>query len=155
VFPGATGFEIDDDILYDSAPLLSSGAESWTETGPLSGTIRFEPDGAEKQGPITLAYALTLNVDDKAQQRIVVVGDGDFLANAYLGNAGNLDMGLRMVNWLIHDDRFIDIPAKTAPDRTLKLTTTSVTVIGFGFLIVLPLCLLGTGFVIWRKRRRR
>ncbi|HSN23403.1 MAG TPA: GldG family protein, partial [Methylomicrobium sp.] len=76
VFPGATGFEIDEDIPYDSAPLLSSGAESWTETGPLSGTIRFEPDGAEKQGPITLAYALTLNVDDKAQQRIVVVGDG-------------------------------------------------------------------------------
>jgi hypothetical protein len=26
-------------------------------------------------------------------------------------------MGLRMVNWLIHDARFIDIPAKTAADK--------------------------------------
>lgn len=155
VFPAATGFEIDEDIAYDSTPLLSSGVESWTETGALSGTIRFEPDGAERQGPITLAYALTRNIDDNAQQRIVALGDGDFLANAYLGNAGNLDMGLRLINWLIHDDRFIDIPAKTVPDRTLKLTTASVAVIGFGFLIVLPLCLLGAGFVIWRKRRRR
>ena len=155
VYPEASGFEIGEDIIYDSAPLLSSGIESWTETGPLSGTVRFEPDGAERQGPITLAYALTLNVDDKTQQRIVVVGDGDFLANAYLGNAGNLDMGLRTINWLIHDDRFIDIPAKTAPDRTLKLTVTSVAVIGFGFLIVLPLSLFSAGFIIWRKRRRR
>ncbi len=155
VFPAATGFAIDADIAYESAPLLSSGAGSWTETGPLTGTIRFAPDGAEKQGPITLAYALTRNLSNGKGQRIVVVGDGDFLANAYLGNAGNLDMGLRMVNWLIHDDRFIEIPAKTAADRSLKLTTTSVSMIGFGFLIVLPLCLLGTGFVVWRRRRRR
>ncbi|WP_024297933.1 hypothetical protein [Methylomicrobium lacus] len=121
----------------------------------MTGTIRFEPDGAEKQGPITLGYALTRNLDANTQQRIVVIGDGDFLANTYIGNAGNLDMGLRIVNWLIHDDRFIDIPAKTAPDRSLKLTTASISVIGFGFLIVLPLCLLGTGFVVWRRRRRR
>ncbi|MEC4749210.1 DUF4350 domain-containing protein [Methylomicrobium sp. Wu6] len=155
VYPAAAGFGIDEDIAYESTSLFSSGAESWTETGPMTGTVRFEPDGAEKQGPITLAYALTRNLDDNNQQRIVAVGDGDFLANTYIGNAGNLDMGLRMVNWLIHDDRFIDIPAKTAPDRTLKLTTTSVSVIGFGFLIVLPLGLLGTGFAVWRRRRRR
>jgi len=155
VYPGAAGFDIDADIAYESVPLLNSGAESWTETGSLTGTIRFEPDGAEKQGPITLGYALTRNLDANTQQRIVVIGDGDFLANTYIGNAGNLDMGLRIVNWLIHDDRFIDIPAKTAPDRSLKLTTASISVIGFGFLIVLPLCLLGTGFVVWRRRRRR
>lgn len=155
VYPVAAGLVIDADTTFESTPLLSSGAESWTETGPLTGTIRFEPDGSEKQGPITLAYALTRNLDDNNQQRIIVVGDGDFLANTYIGNAGNLDMGLRMVNWLIHDERFIDIPAKTAPDRTLKLTTTNIAVIGFGFLIVLPLCLLATGFVIWRRRRRR
>jgi len=155
VYPAATGFDIDADTTFESTPLLGSGAESWTETGSLSGTVRFDPDGAEKQGPITLGYALTRNIDANNQQRIVVVGDGDFLANTYIGNAGNLDMGLRIVNWLIHDDRFIDIPAKTAPDRTLKLTTTSVSVIGFGFLIVLPLGLLGTGFVVWRRRRRR
>lgn len=39
-----------------------------------------------------------------------------------------------MVLWLIHDDRFIDIPAKTATDKNLQLTQTAVAVIGFGFL---------------------
>lgn len=155
VYPAAVGLEVDADIDFASTPLLSSGASSWTETGALTGAIHFDADGGERQGPINLAYALTRNLADGREQRIVVVGDGDFLANTYIGNAGNLDVGLRMVNWLIHDDRFIDIPAKTAPDRSLKLTTTSVVVIGFGFLIVLPLCLLATGFFVWRKRKRR
>jgi ABC-type uncharacterized transport system involved in gliding motility auxiliary subunit len=155
VYPAAAGFDIDAGINFESAPLLNSGPESWTETGPLAGTIRFNPDSPEKQGPITLAYTLARNLENGKEQRIVVVGDGDFIANTYIDNAGNLDMGLRMINWLVHDDRFIDIPARTAPDRTLKLTVTSVAVIGFGFLIVLPLVLLGTGFEVWRRRRRR
>jgi len=89
------------------------------------------------------------------EQRIVVVGDGDFLSNSYIGNVGNLDMGLRMINWLIHDDRFIDIPAKIATDKSLQLSQISVAVIGFGFLVVIPLLLMGTGFYIWRKRKQR
>jgi len=69
--------------------------------------------------------------------------------------AGNPDIGLRMVNWLIHDDRFIDIPAKTAADKSLQLTQTAIAVIGFEFLIIIPLLLIGTGLFIWHKRKQR
>lgn len=155
LFPVAAGFEVGDETEFLSTPLLNSGAGSWTETGPIIGNIRFEPDSDEKQGPIALAYALTREVKPHAEQRIIVVGDGDFLANAYLGNVGNLDMGLRMINWLIHDDRFIDIPSKIASDKSLQLTRTSVAVIGFGFLIILPLLLFSAGFFIWRRRKHR
>jgi len=121
----------------------------------------FDADGDEKQGPLAFAYALTRpsassgQTGKSAEQRIVVVGDGDFLSNAYLGNVGNLDMGLRMINWLIHDDRFINIPAKIATDKNLQLSQISVAVIGFGFLLAIPLLLMGTGFYIWRKRKQR
>jgi ABC-type uncharacterized transport system involved in gliding motility auxiliary subunit len=135
--------------------LLKSATQSWTETGPIAGKILFDADGNEKQGPLTFAYALTRDLDKQKQQRIVVVGDGDFLSNAYLGNVGNLDIGLRMTNWLIHDDRFINVPAKIATDKSLQLTQTSVAVIGFGFLVIIPLLLMGTGFYIWRKRKQR
>jgi ABC-type uncharacterized transport system involved in gliding motility auxiliary subunit len=155
LFPVASGFEIGGETEFLSIPLLNSSASSWTETGPITGKIRFEPDSDEKQGPITFAYALTRELNPNTEQRIVVVGDGDFLANAYIGNVGNLDMGLRIINWLLHDDRFIDIPAKIAPDKKLQLTNTAVAAIGFGFLIVLPVLLLATGFFIWRKRKRR
>lgn len=154
LFPATTGFEIEEESEFLSVPLLNSSARSWTEVQALTGKVRFDPDSHERQGPITFAYALTRTVKD-AEQRVVVVGDGDFLANSYIDNVGNLDLGLRMVNWLVHDDRFIDIPAKTTPDKNLQLTQTSVAIIGFGFLIVLPLLLAATGFLIWRRRRRR
>jgi hypothetical protein len=60
-----------------------------------------------------------------------------------------------MINWLIHDDRFINIPAKIATDKTLQLSQMSVGIIGFGFLVVMPILLMGSGFYIWRKRKQR
>ena len=155
VYPVTAALEVDEETDFEADALLSSAPQSWTETGAIAGKILFDADSDEKQGPLVFAYALTRNIDKETQQRIVVVGDGDFLSNAYLGNVGNLDMGLRMVNWLIHDDRFIDIPAKTATDKTLQLSQTAVALIGFGFLIVIPLLLMGTGFHIWRKRKQR
>ena len=88
-------------------------------------------------------------------QRIVVIGDGDFLSNTYLGNGGNLNLGLNLVHWLSHDDAFIDIQVKTAPDTTLELGRTAMATIGLGSLIGLPALLLLTGLVIWLRRRRR
>ena len=79
----------------------------------------------------------------------------DFLSNTYLGNGGNLKLGLNIVNWLAHDDRFISIPAKTSPDLSIELTSTAKATIAFGFLILLPLLLGGTGTVIWLRRRKR
>lgn len=155
IYPVAAALEMDAESDFQAEAILSSADQSWTETGPIKGDVQFDADGDEKQGPLPLAYALTRPGNETTQQRIVVVGDGDFLSNAYIGNVGNLDMGLRMINWLIHDDRFIDIPAKTATDKSLQLTSTSVAVIGFGFLIVIPLVLMGTGFLIWRKRKQR
>lgn len=154
LYPTVAAFEIDKASEYQVEVLFSSGKQSWTEIGSLNGDIRFDADSHEKRGPFIFGVALTHNLGE-TQQRIIVVGDGDFLSNAYIGNVGNLDMGLRMVNWLLHDDRFIEIPAKTATDNKLQLTNIAVMVIGFGFLLVIPIVLIGTGFFIWRKRKQR
>jgi ABC-type uncharacterized transport system involved in gliding motility auxiliary subunit len=155
LYPVTAALAIGEETDFKPEELLKSAAQSWTETGPIAGKILFDADGDEKQGPLAFAYALTRDLDKKKQQRIVVAGDGDFLSNAYLGNVGNLDIGLRMINWLIHDDRFINIPAKTATDKSLQLSQTGVAVIGFGFLVIIPLLLIATGFYIWRKRKQR
>lgn len=159
VYPVTAALEISDETDFQPIELLKSAIQSWTETGPIAGKIVFDADGNEKQGPLSFAYALTrrpaTSSGQAQEQRIVVVGDGDFLSNAYIGNVGNLDMGLRMINWLIHDDRFIDIPAKITSDKSLQLSQLSVGIIGFGFLVVIPVLLMGTGFYIWRKRKQR
>ncbi|MFZ2168250.1 MAG: Gldg family protein [Methylococcaceae bacterium] len=154
LYPVVAALEIDQAGTFKAEPLLSSSIQSWTETGAIEGKIRFNAGSHEKRGPLAFAYVLTRMVNEKTQQRIVVAGDGDFLANAYIGNVGNLDFGLRMVNWLIHDDRFIDIPVKTASDKSLQLTQTALTAISFGFLIIIPLLLISTGLLIWRKRKQ-
>jgi ABC-type uncharacterized transport system involved in gliding motility auxiliary subunit len=155
LFPVAAALEIKNGSDYQAEALISSAKLSWTETGEIKGAIKFADNANEKQGPHALAVALTRKFQGKAQQRIMVVGDGDFLSNAYIGNVGNLDMGLRMVNWLIHDDRFIDIPAKIATDKSLQLTPVAIAIMGFGFLIGLPLAFITCGFFIWQRRKRR
>jgi ABC-type uncharacterized transport system involved in gliding motility auxiliary subunit len=89
------------------------------------------------------------------EQRIVVTGDGDFLSNSYLGNGGNLNLGVNIVQWLSRGDALINIPAKIAPDRKLELSPFASGAIAVGFLFILPLILIGTGATIWFKRRRR
>lgn len=154
VYPVVAALAYNKTSGFHARALLNSGPKTWTETGAMAGAVGFDPHSNEKQGPLTFGYALTRDVDKTNEQRIVVIGDSDFLSNTYIGNVGNLDMGLRLVNWLIHDDRFIDIPAKTAIDKSLQLTQTTVALIGFGFLIVIPLLLISTGFFIWRRRKR-
>ncbi len=69
--------------------------------------------------------------------------------------ATNLDLGMRLVNWLVGDGAHINIPPDTAPDTRVDLSRTAVIVLGFGVLLVLPLALLATGlFIGWRRRRR-
>lgn len=156
VFPrsAALTFQAEDNE-YRATPLLSSGRESWNETAPAADAPSFDGDSEETEGPLDFAFALIRQLDNEKQQRVIVVGDGDFLSNAYLNNVGNLELGLRMINWLIDNDRFIDIPNKTVPGRTLRFSRPTIFMISFGFLLLLPGLFLLTGIIIWHKRKKR
>lgn len=161
IFPRAAGVTVEPQGQWQADGFLFTTERSWSETGVLAGEIGFD-ELEDVAGPLSLAAAVTRSLendiaDDEAepkQQRIVVVGDGDFLSNAYLGNGGNLDLGMNMVNWLSRDDQLIAVPSKTTLDSSLNLSRTVSMVIGFGFLIFLPAILLLSGLSIWLKRRK-
>lgn len=166
VFPEAAALEIREDPHWQATPILSTLERAWTEIGELKGEIQFDANTDERAGPLDIGVAITAATPSEEaaadasdtpphEQRIIVTGDGDFLSNTYLGNAGNLDLGLNMVHWLSHDDAFIDIRVKPAPDTTLELGRVTQGVIGLGALIGLPLLLMTSGLVIWLRRRRR
>ena len=163
VFPEAAALETTDSAAWTAIPLLTTLEHSWTEIGEIEGEIRFDSDSDERAGPLDIGVILTRSLADETEeadtsipnQRVIVIGDGDFLSNTYLGNPGNLDLGLNIVRWLSHDDATIDIQVKSAPDTTLILGKVAQAVIAIGFLIGLPLLLLLTGIVIWLRRRRR
>ena len=162
VFPQAAPIHLDQADHWHGTPLLKTGPRSWSETGKLAGTIQYDK-GSDIMGPLTIAVTLTRHVDGNKtanssggrEQRVVVTGDGDFLANSYLGNGGNLELGMNMINWLTSDDAFINIPAKTAPDVSLSLTKSQASLLAVAFLIVLPVTAFGGGLWIWWRRRRR
>lgn len=88
------------------------------------------------------------------EQRVVVIGDGDFLSDAYLATAGNLEFALRVTNWVQQDDVAVSIPAVLARDARLQLSTTLLMVLGVGFLLVLPAGFGLLGIYIWWRRQR-
>ncbi len=162
IFPQATAlFDRAKDSkqkVWDTQPLLLTQANTWTETGPLQGKIIFGDNSDESAGPLNLSLSLsrTLERDNtEKQQRIIVIGDGDFLANQFLGNGANAELGYNIINWLSHDDELIAINAKAAPDTELDLTDNEKIILAFGFLIVLPLAFLLFGLRIWLTRKNR
>jgi len=159
LYPKAAVLLPGDSDIWSSAPLLTTGNHTWLETGPLGDEVEFDRD-SDIQGPLTIGLALTRdieitteNIPDSQQQRIVIIGDGDFLSNTYLANSGNLDLGIRLVDWLSHDEMLVSIPVRSATDTQLTISSVVIGAIGIIFLIILPLAFILTGFYFWRIRK--
>ena len=141
---------------WQAEALFSSGEKSWSETGGLQEEMVFDSSEGDVAGPVAIAVALHREKENNAgSQRIVVIGDSDFLSDAYIGAGANLNLGLNIFNWLIGDDDFISVEVKPAADTKLDLDETQLVFIGFGFLLVIPLLLLIAGFRIWYVRKNR
>jgi ABC-type uncharacterized transport system involved in gliding motility auxiliary subunit len=154
VFPQAAGISLNAPEGWQGSVLMDTRPSSWSETGALDGPIQFDK-GRDIRGPLNLAVALTRTLDNKREQRVIIVGDGDFLANTYIPNGGNLELGMSLTNWLSQDDAFVNIPVKTARDRSLDLSRGGQIAIVAVFLALLPITLVGSGVWIWLRRRKR
>ena len=158
LYPTVTDVTVAKDSGWTAQPFLETAGRSWLETGPLSGEVQYDAKRGDKLGPLVIGLSLTRSIkykDGSHEQRVVVTGDGDFLSNQYLGNVGNLALGLNIMNWLVHDDRYLNIDALPARDVTLSLSRVAQASIGIGFLFLLPGLLLAAGILIRVRRRRR
>ena len=132
---------------------METAQSGWVETGKLDSGVAFDPM-YDVSGPVPIAAAMSRTVQDH-EQRIVVIGSGHFLANAYLGYGKNLDFGINVLNWLAADDDLIAIQPRATLDSNLQLAEPALTVMAWSFLIVLPLIFLTSGAMIWWNRRRK
>ncbi len=145
---------------FDIMPFLTTIERSWIETSPLKDRVHYS-ELLDIIGPINIGMILSrqlaneFNPNKTKEQRIIVIGDGDFLSNTFLGNAGNLDMGMNIFNWLSHDEQFIAIPTRVKDDITLDMSPVMLSLLGAVFLFLIPAILIITGSIIWFKRRNR
>jgi len=115
LLPQSAGLDFDSTREWQAAALLQTDENSWTETGSLTGKVAFGDDAREISGPFPLVLALEREKANR-QQRVIVAGDGDFLADAWLGNGGNREFGQRLFNWSVSDDT-APMPNKSEPEQ--------------------------------------
>lgn len=173
VFPTAQALEFFGDDTWDASTLLETLPRTWAESEEITADVSLDPS-QDIPGPLVIGLSLSRSTDDKDdeldldtlapagneeneqmlnEQRVIVIGDSDFSSDAYIGQAGNLDFAMNLINWLTKSDAFISIPNKTSIDHSLNLSKTKQMIIGFGFLLVIPLSLLLIGLFIWFRRK--
>ncbi len=169
LFPFARAIRPREDSAWQATPLLGSPERSWLEAGPVQEQMGLDEAAGDIRGPLMLGVALqrnhpgekppeTLNLADldktPPQQRVVVVGDSDFLSNAYLKELGNQQAGTNMIQWLANRDTQLSIDIPKSKDVALNVPPWAYMLIAGGFILVLPLLLLGIGVARWWLRHR-
>ena len=131
--------------------LLKTSDESFAKTDYKEGRPDFTA-GKDKRGPITIAVAATKFAGDK-ESRLLVIGDSDFAADAYVENVNNGNLFLNSVNWLAQDEELISIRPKSPTDRKITMTGSQQNMLFWLAVIFMPGAVIGSGAYIWWKRR--
>lgn len=152
VFPLARAVAINDDPGWHVTPLIEVAPRGWLETGAPDESATFDRK-RETGGPIVIALTLARD-QDETRQRVAVIGSTEFLANSHIGNGGNLDLGINLLNWLAGDSHLITIQPKNTLDGRLSLGRSDATALALGFLIILPLLFFLGAALVWRQRRK-
>ena len=152
LFPHARQIGAAENDEWRATPLIDVAPRGWVEAGKLERNVTFDK-ARDIPGPVPVAQAFERTVGER-QQRVVVVGSGQFLSNAFLGNGGNLDFGVNIINWLTGADHMITIEPRPAADSSLDIDQVTLYLIAFTFLMVLPLAFAITGAIIWWRRRK-
>jgi ABC-type uncharacterized transport system involved in gliding motility auxiliary subunit len=161
----------------NAQPLVETGPESWAETDfkalTSGGAVRFDENGGDKRGPISIAAAVsapaeseskpedkpaaaTENGDESEQKpeaRVAVFGDSDFAANGTIQFLGNRDLFLNTVNWLAQQENMISIRPREASDRRLTMTVDQQQRLYWLSIFIIPGLIIGAGVRAWWRRR--
>jgi len=149
--------------------IAETGPRSWAEADikglMTTGEVSLDEAKGDKKGPVGIAAAVSVaatssgapaalgDTPEKAETRVVVFGDSDFVANAGLGIQGNRDLFLNTLGWLSQQENLISIRPKEADDRRLTLTATQQQNIMWLSLIIIPGFIFGSGVYTWWRRR--
>ena len=152
--------------------VVETSETSWGETDLQrlysTNQVAREPGKGDKQGPLSLAAAVTAPVQDaaaaqpspegaddapKKETRIAVFGDSDFASNQLLGVGRNADLFLNAVNWLAQQEDMIAIRPRDPEDRRITMTAQTHRFLSLATTLLIPGLILLAGVRAWWVRR--
>ena len=152
LLPEVQAFSVTPLAGQELSVLLQTPESSWTELGALEGNVGFDENTEEVAGPLILGVSVEREINGR-DQRVVIIGDADFGASAYLGNGANLAMIESLFLWLGGNAAALEFVTEPAVDADLQLTNSQIVSLTVSFLVVLPLILLTmAGVAAWRRR---
>lgn len=92
-------------------PNLENGKAEFDVQTDIAGPLPLVV-AVERKKPVSAIKVSDPTKEEKASSpggRMIIVGDSDFLSNAYLELSANKAFGLNIIRWLARDDRFIDV----------------------------------------------
>lgn len=138
-------------------------------------------EGRDSPGPFALGYTMerkveipdhgvleetpeneTMNSENlpeikKKDQRIVIIGDSDFITNEIVGGirglAQNADLFMNSINWITGKQEGLTIRPKELTGSPVVMTQTQSRQVMFQTIIVTPLIVLIIGTIVWIRRR--
>jgi len=170
-FSLARSVELDKEVKKKGLTLTNlalTSQESWAETDRDAlnqGKARL--DAEDRQGPLSLAVIVELDPketkgeegkeEDKitGEGKLAVFGDADFASNKFVSLAGNSELMINTMNYLVGRKDLITIPEKERPADHLMLTRNQGLMLFWIPVVVIPLLVIVLGVVVWRKRRSR
>ncbi|SDW53044.1 GldG family protein [Thiocapsa roseopersicina] len=155
LLPGSLGFGTEPAPGWLLETYLATGARSWNEIGRLDGLIDRDEVIGEQAGPLPVVLALNRPMpEDGREQRVLVVGDGDFASNAQIGAYGNRALALALLAWLSDPGDLTVLPPDPLAPDALVLDEQQRLRIGLGSLVILPALFLLIGLGIrWLRWR--
>jgi ABC-type uncharacterized transport system involved in gliding motility auxiliary subunit len=142
---------------FEARPLAKTSDKAWAETDreSLAAGTAANDSAEDRAGPLVLAASVEYKADTPEKDgALVVVGDSDFIANAYVSIAGNGDFFLRSLAWLAGPGELIAIRAREPGHHPIVLSRNQGRILGWMVLGILPGLLVFLGVLAWWKRRK-
>jgi ABC-type uncharacterized transport system involved in gliding motility auxiliary subunit len=158
----------------EATPLAMTSPESWAETDLKAldrGQVSFDPE-EDRKGPLSLAAISEIRpplkkAEEEGEEgsqapdgpggegKLVVFGDADFASNKYFHTSGNADFILNTLNYLAGREDLITIQKKHRDVEALMLNREQGMLVFWIPVVVIPLCVLILGTVVFLRRRSR
>lgn len=144
-------------------PMARYTQDMFTESGiPLAAVVsgQFPSFYADKPIPHDTSDEVIPQpgnkLDRSSDTRIILVGDGDFAKDQFLGGRDNLNFFANMIDYLVDDAGLITIRSKDVSLPPLEqVSDGSKKMYKFGNMIVPPLLVLGYGLLRWQMRKAK